>query len=922
MSREYPVAEDRGGRGPDFKNFGTFMKLMNVRMKLANIFRPKLVSLTLPASYWYLQHFDIVELEKAVDWFNIMSYDMHGSWDIENKWTGPYANSHSNMTEIQDALDLLWRNNISPKKVTFGMAFYARSFTLENPACNTLGCRVSSGGNAGKCSGTTGVLLHPEIADEVRTRGLTPTLHREAAVKSVSWGDQWVTFDDAATWRLKANIIRGQCIPGVMVWAMSQDDKDGTNIKALTSAVGRKQMNLPNFNPNPDPMLNLPQPAKLCRWSGCYRECPAGFKVMLRDGYGGELMGSGEHCVDGGFSKLCCPEDQDMPKCSWRGHRNSGNCQPGCEPGEVEIGTLGIGCSSNHQTACCTHTPSTWAYGECRWTDCGEACPGERPHKVVSAWQGFGGQRNCAIDKMRDYCCKSPPPADFTDCAWSLRGDPPHVTRDDLREFFCDDSCPGDQVKLATETSGGFTGFGNECFAGAKAYCCKEPKVALVPRDEPTDGGRSNEEFRLLLEAYMANPMCPATELDPTPSPGNTFIMKRSLVVEAARYAELHGRATSCDELKFQKQITFAALLLTGADLMLGPLTALYDTLFAAFYDVQLLMANLREYYRSLPELDPNSLMRYVFLNPRVAGQGIRRDREQAELFCEEPVRRRKRGAGDVGHPEPSALSPRYVYWGPSEIPGIPDSNIILQAIQDGRLSLHYARWQYINGGNFAEGPMLEMAFWIGRQPGVSTINDPSFNDLRDTDAPDNGSPDRWVVMHFHINPETEWLRVHNGHTHVGIQSIGIFHGYEIDAPRYRNGGDWRVNGWYSQNGGRNRRQQNGAFRCRDNDLWYPGIQVTVPNNLNTAYFNRFQAFGNYLFNSGYLSSTSVDLILNTPHRLGNGDVDPRDFEDIEFVQEEHAGWGIGPWVVNFRIDSTLTTSTRPFVFNIPEPPN
>lgn len=130
------------------------MEWLYLRMKFV---RGKRISLTLPASYWYLQHFDIASLEPLVDWFNIMSYDMHGSWDIKNRWTGPYANSHTNMTEIQDALDLLWRNNISPSKVTFGMAFYARSFTLESESCKTFRCRVVSGGNAGKCSKTTGV---------------------------------------------------------------------------------------------------------------------------------------------------------------------------------------------------------------------------------------------------------------------------------------------------------------------------------------------------------------------------------------------------------------------------------------------------------------------------------------------------------------------------------------------------------------------------------------------------------------------------------------------------------------------------------------------------------------------------------------------------------------------------------------------
>jgi chitinase len=34
------------------------------------------VSITLPASYWYLRGFDIVNLEKYVDFFNIMTYDI------------------------------------------------------------------------------------------------------------------------------------------------------------------------------------------------------------------------------------------------------------------------------------------------------------------------------------------------------------------------------------------------------------------------------------------------------------------------------------------------------------------------------------------------------------------------------------------------------------------------------------------------------------------------------------------------------------------------------------------------------------------------------------------------------------------------------------------------------------------------------
>ena len=80
-----------------------------------------------PASYWYLKGFDIVKLEPHVDWFNIMTYDIHGIWDSGIKSLGPYAYAHTNLTEINLSLELLWRNNIDPARVVMGLGFYGRS---------------------------------------------------------------------------------------------------------------------------------------------------------------------------------------------------------------------------------------------------------------------------------------------------------------------------------------------------------------------------------------------------------------------------------------------------------------------------------------------------------------------------------------------------------------------------------------------------------------------------------------------------------------------------------------------------------------------------------------------------------------------------------------------------------------------------
>jgi GH18 family chitinase len=76
---EYPVDVDRSGRPEDFESFPKFMANLKKALKATNG-RDEL-SLTIPTSYWYLQHFDIKGLEPHVDFFNYMSYDLHGTWD-------------------------------------------------------------------------------------------------------------------------------------------------------------------------------------------------------------------------------------------------------------------------------------------------------------------------------------------------------------------------------------------------------------------------------------------------------------------------------------------------------------------------------------------------------------------------------------------------------------------------------------------------------------------------------------------------------------------------------------------------------------------------------------------------------------------------------------------------------------------------
>ncbi|RAQ63476.1 chitinase [Aspergillus flavus] len=235
---EYPTADDRGGRPEDFANYVTLVK--RLRERLDQLPRHFGLTITLPASYWYLQGFDIVNLEPYVDWFNVMTYDIHGLWDAHGKEVGPHALAHTNLTEINMGLELLWRNNINPARAVMGLGFYGRSFTMADPKCMEPGCLFKEGeAPSGECTNVPGVISATEIHGIIK-KGATVTFYKDAAVKVATWNtNQWVSWDDVETLKLKIDFANKRCLGGTMVWAVDLDD--GTLVEALGNASGKKK---------------------------------------------------------------------------------------------------------------------------------------------------------------------------------------------------------------------------------------------------------------------------------------------------------------------------------------------------------------------------------------------------------------------------------------------------------------------------------------------------------------------------------------------------------------------------------------------------------------------------------------------------------------------------------------------------------
>ncbi|KAH0386158.1 glycoside hydrolase, partial [Aureobasidium melanogenum] len=238
----YPAVKGRGGRPEDFDNLPRFVRRLKEALRSTG--GREGLSITLPASQRHLQHFDIEKLVDYVDWFNVKTYDLHGTWDKGEKWTEASLNAHTNLTEVQSTMDHLWRNYIRPDKVVLGLAFYGRGFTATSSTCMEPGCSFESGSLFGNCSEEIGVLYNSEIDALLVEKNVKPQLYEDAAVKVVTWDDQWVAYDDVDTFRIKVDFAKGQCMGGVMVSAVGYDNENATYSIALDKIVDRKLKSL------------------------------------------------------------------------------------------------------------------------------------------------------------------------------------------------------------------------------------------------------------------------------------------------------------------------------------------------------------------------------------------------------------------------------------------------------------------------------------------------------------------------------------------------------------------------------------------------------------------------------------------------------------------------------------------------------
>ena len=183
--------------------------------------------------------YEIPEIAEYVDWVNIMTYDLHGSWE---NVTGCSTAVSGPLPTVPDSLNIFLEGGMPAQKTLVGLAAYGRSFQLALAENAGLGAPVNGPGLAGKYTREQGSLSFYEICSTKWSHVTTWNVSK-AGVPYSSEGTQWVCYDSPSSIRHKVtSLINRYDLRGFGFWALDLDDFTGSfcnlgKYPLLTAAV-------------------------------------------------------------------------------------------------------------------------------------------------------------------------------------------------------------------------------------------------------------------------------------------------------------------------------------------------------------------------------------------------------------------------------------------------------------------------------------------------------------------------------------------------------------------------------------------------------------------------------------------------------------------------------------------------------------
>ncbi|WP_329494983.1 glycoside hydrolase family 18 protein [Kitasatospora herbaricolor] len=178
---------------------------------------------------------ELRKVAKSVDWLNLMTYDLHGSWDTlgpTNHNANLYADKADPATDnkfysvdrvVQHYLD----NGLPADKAVLGVPFYGYGWT-----------GVPAGTRSGLFQPATGLARGGSLPyNQIKDLPGKVSYDRQHGATWKYDGTEFWSFDTPELLTRKAEYSRWNDLAGVMAWALDNDDAQGSLVKALDKGL-------------------------------------------------------------------------------------------------------------------------------------------------------------------------------------------------------------------------------------------------------------------------------------------------------------------------------------------------------------------------------------------------------------------------------------------------------------------------------------------------------------------------------------------------------------------------------------------------------------------------------------------------------------------------------------------------------------
>jgi chitinase len=136
-----------------------------------------LLSLAVPAGESKIDAgFDVPPLAAAADWFGVMAYDLHGSWErTTGAHSALYGTSSTDTLSASYAMKAWQTRGVPLNKLVMGMATYGRGWTLYSASSHGLGAMAKGGSTAGPYTREMGFLAYVDPSTQHNTTQHNPS---------------------------------------------------------------------------------------------------------------------------------------------------------------------------------------------------------------------------------------------------------------------------------------------------------------------------------------------------------------------------------------------------------------------------------------------------------------------------------------------------------------------------------------------------------------------------------------------------------------------------------------------------------------------------------------------------------------------------------------------------------------------------